>query len=731
MKTISRILFLLFCFIAIIIGIQDVGLGTQLYLAIFSVGLIAVLSCVQPRSFFYYLMLMLALFISIRYFSWRTAYSLPPVSDISSFIPGILLYVAETIGLVMFAFGILVNIAPKVRRSVRLPSDPNVLPKVDVFIPTYNEPPELLRTTVIAALDLDYPPSKFTVHVLDDGGTKARLESDDPSIARQAAERATAVKALCREMGANYLTREDNRQAKAGNMNAALRNTDGDLIMVLDADHVPSQDFLLNTVGYFLRNDKLALVQTPHFFRNADPIEHNLNSFTSAPSENEMFYGRVQRGLDRWNASMFCGSAALLSRRALKQIGGFSGRTVTEDAETSLELHAAGFESAYVPRAMISGLSPGTFASFIGQRSRWAQGMFQLFLTNNPLFKSRLTLMQRVGYLNSMMFWLFPLSRLVFFAAPLIFLLFGLRIFQGGLQEFTVFVLPHVLVVLIIANNLFGRYRKPFISDVYEIAQTIHLFGALFSVLLNPRSPVFGVTSKTDQVDRQYLSEVSTPIIVMLLIALMAECFGIYKFIHDPIDREHLMIVLAWNTLNIVFLSTALGAVFEQPRDLLGSEVVRNDPVTIVSAHGEVNATLVTASHEYARLQVDGDGIDRIEPGMTQMTMVTGTRSETLSFNIRALRQTEVENRLNLIVAFDSQSIQEERQIIRLAYGNSGILKSFAEQRQRSRWLLPSLLHIAGLGIWRCFTLIGYFIGLSPLKRAEQLPVLTPVMKKG
>ena len=110
------------------------------------------------------------------------------------------------------------------------------------------------------------------------------------------------------------------------------------------------------------------------------------------PSENEMFYGVIQRGLDKWNAAFFCGSAAVLRREALVTTNGFSGLTITEDCETALELHSRGWNSVYVDKPLIAGLQPETFASFIGQRSRWAQGMMQILRFKIPPFKRGLQL---------------------------------------------------------------------------------------------------------------------------------------------------------------------------------------------------------------------------------------------------------------------------------------------------------------------------------------------------
>ena len=122
-----------------------------------------------------------------------------------------------------------------------------------------------------------------------------------------------------------------------------------------------------------------------------------------------MFYGVIQKGLDKWNGAFFCGSAAVIRREALMEVGGFSGITITEDCETALDLHSRGWNSVYIDKPMISGLQPETFSSFIGQRSRWARGMFQIFLLKNPVLKRGLSLAQKICYLSNMTYWFFPI----------------------------------------------------------------------------------------------------------------------------------------------------------------------------------------------------------------------------------------------------------------------------------------------------------------------------------
>ncbi len=250
------------------------------------------------------LVVLLAIFLSIRYLVWRTFHTLP-TEDPLGFVAGVLLYLAEIYALVIMMLGAFVTINPLHRSIIPLPEDTAKWPSVDVLIPTYNESEELLEITLLGALHLDYPRDKLNIYLLDDGGTLAKRQQVDLAQANAAHLRHQRLQALCQKLGVHYLTREKNESAKAGNINSALPHIHGDLLLILDADHVPTADFLRDTVGWFDRDSRLFLVQTPHFFINPDPIEKNLRTYEHMPSEQEMFYNNIQRGLDFWNSSFF------------------------------------------------------------------------------------------------------------------------------------------------------------------------------------------------------------------------------------------------------------------------------------------------------------------------------------------------------------------------------------------------------------------------------------------
>lgn len=219
----------------------------------------------------------------------------------------------------------------------------------------------------------------------------------------------------------HYIARTSHEHAKAGNINNALKYAKGEFVSIFDCDHVPTRSFLQMTMGWFLKEKELAMMQTPHHFFSPDPFERNLGRFRKTPNEGTLFYGLVQDGNDMWDATFFCGSCAVIRRGPLDEIGGIAVETVTEDAHTSLRLHRRGYTSAYMRIPQAAGLATESLSAHIGQRIRWARGMVQIFRLDNPLFGKGLKLVQRVCYANAMLHFLSGIPRLIFLTAPLAF----------------------------------------------------------------------------------------------------------------------------------------------------------------------------------------------------------------------------------------------------------------------------------------------------------------------
>lgn len=589
-----------------------INMQTQLIASITIVALMAIIKILKGEGIWRLIALALGTAIVLRYVYWRSTSTLPPVSQLENFIPGFLLYLAEMYSVGMLALSLFVVSMPLSPRTGRT-GELKFFPKVDVFVPSYNEDEALLANTLAAAKAMDYPADKLQVWLLDDGSTEQKRNSHKVLEAQAALARHDTLRQLCEDLGVRYLTRARNEHAKAGNLNNGLAHSDGELVAVFDADHAPARDFLRETVGYFDDDPKLFLVQTPHFFLNPDPLERNLQTFEKMPSENEMFYGVIQRGLDKWNAAFFCGSAAVLSRRALKETDGFSGVSITEDCETAIELHSLGWNSVYVDKPLIAGLQPATFASFIGQRSRWAQGMIQILRFRFPLFKRGLSIPQRLCYMSSTLFWFFPFPRTMFLIAPLFYLFFDLQIFTASGGEFLGYTLAYMLVNMMMQNYLYGTFRWPWISELYEYVQSVHLLPAVVSVMLNPRKPTFKVTAKDETVLVSRLSEISRPFFVIFGVLLVALLVSIYRFYAEPFKADVTLVVGGWNLLNLIIAGCALGVVSERGEKSASRRVRVSRRCDFVTDGRSFPATIENVSANGARVQVYG--IDRQNVG--------------------------------------------------------------------------------------------------------------------
>jgi len=542
---------------------QPVGTQNQLAMSLAAMAAMIVLWLFLdgPRTRFVFLAL--GSLVVLRYILWRLTETLPSPGDPVSFGFGLLLLVGELYCVFILFVSLVINADP-LRRPPPPAAPAAELPSVDVFVPSYNEDAAILAMTLAAARQMNYPPEKLTVWLLDDGGTDQKCADSDPEKARAAQARRVELQALCADLGVRYLTRPRNLHAKAGNLNNGLAHATGDLVAVLDADHVPFRSFLAETVGYFAQDPKLFLVQTPHAFLNPDPIERNLRTFARMPSENEMFYAVTQAGLDKWNGSFFCGSAALLRRTALDEAGGFSGITITEDCETAFELHARGWTSAYVDKPLIAGLQPETLTAFIGQRSRWCQGMFQILLLKNPAFQKGLKPIQKLAYLSSMTFWFFPVPRLIFMFAPLLHIFFDLKIFVASVDESIAYTATYIVINLMMQNYVYGKFRWPFVSELYEYVQGLYLSKAIVSVIWSPRKPTFNVTDKGVSLDHDHISSAALPFFVVYGLLLAGCAVAAWRYLFEPGVTNLMLVVGLWNLFNLLTAGAALGVCAER-----------------------------------------------------------------------------------------------------------------------------------------------------------------------
>ncbi|POZ62894.1 UDP-forming cellulose synthase catalytic subunit [Chromobacterium alticapitis] len=501
--------------------------------------------------------------VSTRYVWWRVTSTLNDDTWMNLTF-GLLLLSAELFAWIVLLLGFFQSSWVLQRPIEPLPEDESKLPTVDVLIPIYNEPLRVLRPTVMAALRMDWPFDKLRVHVLDDG-------------------RREEVREFASRIGANYITREEHKHAKAGNINHALGVTDGEFVAIFDCDHIPTHSFLRSTMGGFLKDDQLSLVQTPHHFFSADPFERNLDTQGKVPNEGELFYGRVQDGNDLWNATFFCGSCAVLRRTHLMSVGGIATDTVTEDAHTSLKLHRSGYRSAYINRVQAAGLATESLSAHIGQRIRWARGMAQIFRCDNPLFGKGLTWAQRLCYLNAMLHFLNGMPRLIFLLSPLAFLFFHAYTIYAPALGIVLYVLPHMVFSVLCNSRMHSQFRRSFWGEVYETVLACYIIPPTTVALLFPGLGRFNVTAKGGVMEEDYVDwSISWPYLGLLAVILAGMGFGAYRLWNGLASEVGTVIVnLIWAGYNAMLLGVALAVARELRQVRVTHRVRAKLPVTL------------------------------------------------------------------------------------------------------------------------------------------------------
>lgn len=447
-------------------------------------------------------------------------------------------------------------------------------PTVDVYIPTYNEPLDVVRDTVLAAQCIDYPSDKMNIYLLDDGK-----------------RREFAVFAA--DVGVGYITRNDNNHAKAGNLNHAMKLTQGELITVFDCDHVATRIFLQATVGGFLKDPKLALVQTPHYFYSPDPFERNLSVGRNIPNEGSLFYGPIQQGNDNWNATFFCGSCAVIRRSALEEIGGFAVETVTEDAHTALKLQRRGWGSAFLDIPLAAGLATERLVLHVIQRTRWARGMTQIFRLDNPLFGRGLTIQQRLCYLSAMLYYQFALPRIAFLTAPLAYLLFNLNIIHSSASLVFAYALPHLFLAIYVNSRMNGRHRYSFWGEIYDLVLAFHIALPTVVTMFFPKRGKFNVTDKGALLDVGYFdfSVVRPHLIIALLLAAGVIAGIVRACAHDyfGVDPRVIALNVGWGLYSLIFLLAAIAVARETRQTRKTIRIDAEIPVLLHHASGVVS----------------------------------------------------------------------------------------------------------------------------------------------
>jgi cellulose synthase (UDP-forming) len=515
----------------------------------------------QPRTWSRVVVVSIILALTIRYLLWRSLFTLNlsnPVDGVFSL--GLFFMELFLIFSNSFQLFLVLKVKPRHREADKMAVaviDGSFTPSVDILIPTYDEPTFILRRTIIGCQALEYANKK--IYLLDD---TRRQEMQD----------------LAKELGCEYITRPDNRHAKAGNLNNAIAQTSGELIAVFDADFVPTKNFLTRTVGFF-QDKNYALVQTNQSFYNADPIARNLGLENELTPEVEIFSRHYQLLRDTVETTVCYGCSFVARRHYLEEIGGFVTDSLSEDYFTGIRLTAKGYRFIYLDEKLSAGLAAENMAAHLAQQLRWARGTLQaFFIDSNPLTIRGLRPVQRLAHLEGLLHWFFSIPRVVFLLMPLAYSFLGIIPMQATFSEVLYFLLPYYLVYLTVFSWLNQRSRSALLSDLYSLVHCVPLAITAIQVMLNPFSEGFKVTPKGISRNRFHFNwALAWPLIILFIatavslwwnlrFALMSSAQQLVVISGDAKLVEGMGLAWIWSAYNLLMIAIALLILLDVPK---------------------------------------------------------------------------------------------------------------------------------------------------------------------
>jgi cellulose synthase (UDP-forming) len=379
--------------------------------------------------------------------------------------------------------------------------------------------------------------------------------------------------------------------AKAGNLNYAIFSgeTTGEFILTLDADHIPKRNFLKRVLPYFYtynlftgkyEQNRIAFVQTPQDFYNippGDPFGHRAS----------LFYGPLQQGKDGMNAAFYTGTNAILRREALinvglqyfaddfaknekrldefQLIGGVSSNSITEDMNTAMRLHGAGWKSVYHHELLAEGLAPDDLSSTLKQRLRWAQGTIQVLLRENPLIKPGLTFWQRLQYFKTMYSYFSGFATLIFICCPIIYFFTEIVPVKSYGADFALHFFPAFIInrLTFLAATWGIPASEVWRSEQYAIALFPLLIQAVWSVFTGQKIN-FQVTPKQRQ-SGIYLRLV-WPQLVIFTLTIIGILWSLYRFATGHLNNPWVHLLNSgWAVYNLLLLWVIIRASVWQP----------------------------------------------------------------------------------------------------------------------------------------------------------------------
>ncbi|MDR2770586.1 MAG: glycosyltransferase, partial [Clostridiales Family XIII bacterium] len=391
--------------------------------------------------------------------------------------------------------------------------------------------------------------------------------------------------ALAKSFDIGYFGLTENRYAKAGNLNNALKQTDSPLVLTLDADMIPNSNFLLRTVPYFflpkmkkkadgawiLREDedcaaaeKIGFIQTPQSFYNPDLFQYNLYSERRIPNEQDFFFREVNVGRNVTNSALYAGSNTLISREALDTVGNIATDSITEDFETGINIQAKGYRTYAISETLAQGLAPTSIKSLIDQRVRWARGCIQSLRNVKLLTNKELPVSTKIGYVATCLYWWTFFRRFVYILSPILFALFNLRVVDSSFLQIAVFWLPHYVFQTMSINMLSDQIRNQHWSNIIDTILFPYMSGPVIMESFGVRQTKFVVTKKDGRTEKgDSLRLYALPHILMLAICLISAVVCVLRIVMTGAFYD--IVILYWLVINMKNLFFAVCFMLGRP----------------------------------------------------------------------------------------------------------------------------------------------------------------------
>ncbi|GAB3859908.1 hypothetical protein GCM10028822_37230 [Hymenobacter terrigena] len=393
------------------------------------------------------------------------------------------------------------------------------------------EPRAMIVRTLEAMQAIRYPHASY---LCDEG--------DDP-----------VLRAACARLGVVHVTRAVKKDAKAGNINNALRQATGEVCVVLDPDHVPAPDFLDHVLPYF-EDERVGFVQVVQAYGNQ---QESLVA-RGAAEQTYHFYGPLMMGMNGYGTVQAIGANCTFRRAALDSIGGHAAG-LTEDMHTAMRLHAAGWQSVYVPKVLSRGLVPASLAAFYSQQLKWSRGAFDLLFRVYPRLFGKFTWAQRLHYLLLPLYFFSGVIALIDLTLPFFSLTMSQFPWLVGLDALALHALPMLGMSLLIRCYVQRWLREPGESGLHLAGGFLRIgtwwvytLGFVYAVL-GVRVPYIP-TPKEGRWGNEWLLALPN---LLLAALLLAAC----KYGRDTASGlyTNMMVVLALVNVAILMAAAALG----------------------------------------------------------------------------------------------------------------------------------------------------------------------------